>query len=55
MESLLFGYYDPFTGSLIIQVITVGLFSVCASFRYWRKKLTSFFCGPSQKDENNHE
>lgn len=55
MESFLFSYYDPFTGSLIIQLITVGLFSIGASFRYWKKKFQILFQGSLQKDENKNE
>lgn len=55
MEYSLFGYYDPFTGSLIIQLVTIGLVTVGVSFRRWKTKLFGIFKKTPSEDENKDE
>ncbi len=54
MEYFLTCYYDPFTGSLIIQLATIGLISLGVSFRRWRNKLLGCF-GFSLKNEEKKD
>ena len=55
MEFFLTGYYDPFTGSLMIQLVTVGLITVGASLRQWRDALQRYFFGAPKENEIRNE
>lgn len=55
MEFFLPAYYDPFTGSLIIQLVTIGLVTVGVSLHRWKIKLFGFFKKSSLGDENRDE
>ena len=52
MDSMLLAYIDPFAGSLMIQIITVGIFSIGATLRYWRRKIFGLPYGNVQDIEN---
>ncbi len=45
-------YFDPGTGSLIIQLLIAGLASVVASFALFKNKLVSIIRKEKKDDKN---
>ena len=48
-------YFDPGTGSLIIQVLLAFLASIGAFLITFRTKITSFFKGKKEKVNNSEK
>ncbi|MBR3211277.1 MAG: hypothetical protein IKF71_05025 [Bacilli bacterium] len=47
-------YFDPGTGSLIVQLLVAGLASIGAFFAIFRTKIMDFF-HKNKKEENNEK
>ena len=50
----LFGYLDPGSGSLIVQLLIAVVVGILATFRLWKSRLLSLF-GRGEKADKNDE
>ncbi len=48
-------YFDPGTGSLIIQLFIAGLASIGAFFALFKNKLKSMFKKENKKEDNDEK
>lgn len=48
-------YFDPGTGSLIIQLLIAGIASIGAFFALFKNKLVSIIKKDNKKEDNNEK
>lgn len=49
----LFGYLDPGSGSLIVQLLIAVVVGILATFRLWKSRLLSLFGRGENADKND--